>query len=111
MVGPVEELPEINIPDTYFAHERGAYVSMYSWGLNGSNFIASSCAVFNTDGAGWRWVQHWCAIFFAFSFIFAPASREHVHRRWNYRFVTGATFLPMIQKETMLRAKSADRYW
>ncbi|KAH7025068.1 uncharacterized protein B0I36DRAFT_366964 [Microdochium trichocladiopsis] len=71
MVAPVEVLPEISIPDTYFAHERGAYVGYYSLILNGSNFIAPLCAGFMNDAIGWRWVQHWGAILLAFNFVFS----------------------------------------
>lgn len=69
MVGPVEVLPEISIPDTYFAHERGAYVGIYSLVLNGSNFIAPLIAGFMNDSIGWRWVQHWCAILLGLNFL------------------------------------------
>ncbi|KAJ1322980.1 MFS transporter [Microdochium nivale] len=71
MVAPVEVLPQISIPDTYFAHERGAYVGYYSLVLNGSNFIAPLCAGFMNDAIGWRWVQHWGAILLAFNFVFS----------------------------------------
>lgn len=71
MVAPVEVLPEISIPDTYFAHERGAYVGYYSLVLNGSNFIAPLCAGFMNDAIGWRWVQHWAAILLAFNLVFS----------------------------------------
>ncbi|KXJ86559.1 major facilitator superfamily domain-containing protein [Microdochium bolleyi] len=71
MVAPVEVLPEISIPDTYFAHERGAYVGYYSLILNGSNFIAPLCAGFMNDAIGWRWVQHWAAILLAFNLVFS----------------------------------------
>jgi MFS family permease len=52
-VAPVEVLPEISIPDIYFAHERGAYVGGYSMTLAGSNFIAPFIAGFMNDAIGW----------------------------------------------------------
>ncbi|KXH39786.1 hypothetical protein CSIM01_07806 [Colletotrichum simmondsii] len=70
-VGPCEVLPEISIPDTYFAHERGAYVGIYSMVLQGSNFFAPFVSGFINDALGWQWVQHVCAIFFALNLILA----------------------------------------
>ncbi|KAI7058224.1 MFS general substrate transporter, partial [Hortaea werneckii] len=37
---PIESLPEMSIPDLFFAHERGTYMGMYVFTLFGSNFIA-----------------------------------------------------------------------
>ncbi|KXH45990.1 hypothetical protein CNYM01_03956 [Colletotrichum nymphaeae SA-01] len=70
-VGPCEVLPEISIPDTYIAHERGAYVGIYSMVLQGSNFFAPFVSGFINDALGWQWVQHVCAIFSALNLILA----------------------------------------
>ncbi|KIW72564.1 hypothetical protein PV04_00746 [Phialophora macrospora] len=59
---PVEVLPEICIPDIFFAHERGGYIGIYMMVLCGSNFIAPLIAGFMNDAYGWHWVQHWAAI-------------------------------------------------
>jgi MFS family permease len=69
LVAPVEALPEISIPDTYFAHERGAYIGVYSLVLSGSNFVAPLIAGFMNQAVGWRWVQHWAALLLLFNFI------------------------------------------
>ncbi|EKG20472.1 Major facilitator superfamily [Macrophomina phaseolina MS6] len=37
---PIESLPEITVPDLYFAHERGTYMGIYAFLLFGSNFLA-----------------------------------------------------------------------
>lgn len=70
-VAPVEVLPEISIPDIFFAHERGAYVGGYSMTLAGSNFIAPFISGFMNDAIGWRWVQHWCALLLALNLLLA----------------------------------------
>ncbi|ETN43078.1 uncharacterized protein HMPREF1541_02236 [Cyphellophora europaea CBS 101466] len=70
-VAPVEVLPEISIPDIFFAHERGAYVGGYSMTLAGSNFIAPFLSGFMNDSIGWRWVQHWCALLLALNLVLA----------------------------------------
>lgn len=71
VVGPVEVLPEICIPDIFFAHERGAYIAWYMLVLCGSNFIAPLIAGFMNDTYGWRWVQHWCALILALNLVLA----------------------------------------
>lgn len=38
--GPIESLPEISVPDLFFAHERGTYMGIYAFLLFGCNFIA-----------------------------------------------------------------------
>jgi MFS family permease len=68
---PVEVLPEICIPDIFFAHERGAYVGIYMMILCGSNFIAPLIAGFMNDSIGWHWVQHWAAILLGLNLILA----------------------------------------
>lgn len=76
MVAPVEVLPEISVPDIFFAHERGAYIGYYSMVLNASNFIAPLIAGFVNESVGWRWVQHWCALLLALNFLLALVFQE-----------------------------------
>jgi MFS family permease len=68
---PVEVLPEICIPDVFFAHERGTYIGWYMLVLCGSNFIAPLIAGFMNDTYGWHWVQHWSALILALNFVLA----------------------------------------
>ncbi|KAG1843335.1 major facilitator superfamily domain-containing protein [Suillus subalutaceus] len=53
---PVESLCEVSIADTFFAHERGTYIGIYTLFLFGSVFS------FIYDGQGWHWVMYWAAI-------------------------------------------------
>jgi MFS family permease len=69
LVAPVEALPEVSIPDTYFAHERGSYIGVYSLVLSGSNFVAPLIAGFMNEAVGWRWVQHWAALLLFANFV------------------------------------------
>lgn len=71
MVAPVEVLPEICIPDIFFAHERGSYIAWYMLVLCGSNFIAPLIAGFMNDAYGWHWVQHWAALIMALNLVLA----------------------------------------
>jgi MFS family permease len=68
---PVEVLPEICIPDIFFAHERGSYIGWYMLVLCGSNFIAPLIAGFMNDAYGWQWVQHWAALILALNLVLA----------------------------------------
>lgn len=68
---PVEVLPQICIPDVFFAHERGTYIGWYMFVLCGSNFIAPLIAGFMNDTYGWHWVQHWSALILALNFVLA----------------------------------------
>ncbi|EWZ28607.1 hypothetical protein FOXG_15145 [Fusarium oxysporum f. sp. lycopersici 4287] len=68
-VSPIESLPEVSIPDIFFAHERGTWMSLYVFTLFGSNFLAPLVAGFFADAYGWRWTMHFGAIFAAFSFL------------------------------------------
>ncbi|RDW68190.1 MFS general substrate transporter-1 [Coleophoma crateriformis] len=58
----VESLPEVTVPDLFFAHERGTYMGIYAFLLFGSNFLAPFFAGFINDGVGWRWVMHFGSI-------------------------------------------------
>ncbi|KAF5231756.1 hypothetical protein FANTH_13278 [Fusarium anthophilum] len=66
---PIESLCEISVSDVYFAHERGTYIAYYALFLGGANFLAPVISGFITDGQGWQWVLHWCAIFNAAAFV------------------------------------------
>ena len=66
---PIEALPEVSIPDIFFAHERGAWMSLYVFALFGSNFLAPVVAGFFAEAYGWRWTMHFGAIIAAFAFI------------------------------------------
>ncbi|GME66035.1 hypothetical protein GTA08_BOTSDO07971 [Neofusicoccum parvum] len=66
---PIESLPEITVPDLYFAHERGTYMGIYAFLLFGSNFLAPFFAGWINVAAGWRWVMHFGAIVQAISFV------------------------------------------
>lgn len=68
---PVEVLPEICIPDVFFAHERGTYIGWYMLVLCASNFIAPLIAGFMNDAYGWHWVQHWATLILALNFVLA----------------------------------------
>jgi MFS family permease len=68
---PVEVLPQICIPDVFFAHERGTYIGWYMLVLCGSNFLAPLIAGFMNDAYGWHWVQHWSALVLALNFVLA----------------------------------------
>ncbi|EEA26816.1 hypothetical protein TMatcc_004895 [Talaromyces marneffei ATCC 18224] len=68
---PVEVLPQICIPDVFFAHERGAFIGWYMFVLCASNFIAPLIAGFMNDTYGWHWVQHWAALILALNFVLA----------------------------------------
>ena len=51
---PIEALPEILIPDIFFAHKRGTWMSTYVLLLFGSNFIAPLIAGWFADAYEWR---------------------------------------------------------
>lgn len=59
---PIESLPEVSIPDFFFAHERGTWVGAYVLFLFGSNFLAPLVAGWFNDAYGWRWVMYFGAI-------------------------------------------------
>ncbi|KAF4444153.1 hypothetical protein F53441_11211 [Fusarium austroafricanum] len=68
-VSPIESLPEVSIPDIFFAHERGTWMSLYVFALFGSNFLAPLVAGFFADAYGWRWTMHFGAMVSALSFV------------------------------------------
>ncbi|KFG84180.1 Major Facilitator Superfamily protein [Metarhizium anisopliae] len=66
---PIEALPEVSIPDIFFAHERGSWMSLYVFTLFGSNFLAPILAGFFAEAYGWRWTMHFGAIIAAVAFV------------------------------------------
>lgn len=62
IAAPIESLPEVSVPDLFFAHERGSFMAYYALVLFGSNFFAPFLAGFINDGAGWHWVMYFAAI-------------------------------------------------
>ncbi|EFY96646.1 MFS transporter [Metarhizium robertsii] len=66
---PIEALPEVSIPDIFFAHERGTWMSLYVFTLFGSNFLAPILAGFFAEAYGWRWTMHFGAIIAALAFV------------------------------------------
>jgi MFS family permease len=62
---PVESLPEVSVPDLFFAHQRGTYMAIYAFILFGSNFLAPFFAGFINDGAGWHAVMYFGAAILA----------------------------------------------
>lgn len=54
LASPVESLPEVSVPDLFFAHERGTYMAIYTFVLFGSNFLAPFMAGFIYDAMGWH---------------------------------------------------------
>ena len=53
-VAPVESLPEVSVPDLFFAHERGNYMGLYALFLFGSNALAPLIAGFVANSLGWK---------------------------------------------------------
>lgn len=53
-VAPVESLPEVSVPDLFFAHERGNYMGFYAFALFGSNALAPLLAGFITQHMEWK---------------------------------------------------------
>jgi MFS family permease len=66
---PIEALPEISIPDVFFAHNRGAWMSLYVFTLFGSNFLAPLVAGWFAEAYGWRWTFHFGGMVAALTFI------------------------------------------
>lgn len=69
IASPFEALPEVTVFDMFFAHERGAFTSMYVFILFTSTFVAPLVAGWFNDAYGWRWTMHFGAIFAAFCFV------------------------------------------
>ncbi|RYP46195.1 hypothetical protein DL769_011408 [Monosporascus sp. CRB-8-3] len=65
LAAPVESLPEVSVPDLFFAHERGNYMGVYAFVLFGSNYLAPFFAGFINDSADWRWTMHFGSLVLA----------------------------------------------
>ncbi|RDW88860.1 hypothetical protein BP6252_00892 [Coleophoma cylindrospora] len=59
---PIESLPEVTVPDLFFAHDRGTYMGLYAFLLFGSNFLAPFFAGWIQVAAGWKWVMYFGAL-------------------------------------------------
>ncbi|KAJ9150683.1 Major facilitator superfamily transporter [Pleurostoma richardsiae] len=68
VVSPIESLPEVSVPDVFFAHNRGAWMGLYVFTLFGSNFLAPLIAGWFAQAYGWRWTMHFGAMIAAVSF-------------------------------------------
>jgi MFS family permease len=68
-VAPIEALPEVSIPDVFFAHERGSWMALYVFVLFGSNFLAPLVAGFFSQAFGWRWTMHFGSMVAAVTFL------------------------------------------
>ncbi|KAK4225955.1 putative transporter [Podospora fimiseda] len=66
---PIEALPEVSIPDIFFAHERGAFMGLYVFSLFGSNFLAPLIGGWFAERWGWKWMMHFGAMFAGLAFI------------------------------------------
>lgn len=69
-VAPAEALPEVSIPDVFFAHERGRWISLYVFNVFGSNFLAPIISGWLAEAIGWRWVYWAGAILTAVGFVY-----------------------------------------
>ena len=69
IASPFEALPEVTVFDLFFAHERGAFMSLYKFILFTSTFVAPLVAGWFNDAYGWRWTMNFGAIFAAFCFV------------------------------------------
>jgi MFS family permease len=79
MIAPIEALPEISVTDVYFTHQRGTYMSIYSFTLAGSNYFTPVICGFIAEYQGWRWVFYWPAIFCACLFVFLLLFQEETN--------------------------------
>lgn len=75
-VAPVEALPEVSIPDVFFAHERGRWIGLYVFNVFGSNFLAPIIAGWFAQAFGWRWTMWFGAILCAAGTIFCYFTLE-----------------------------------
>ncbi|KAK2809218.1 hypothetical protein FQN50_004054 [Emmonsiellopsis sp. PD_5] len=70
VASPIESLPEVSIPDIFFAHERGTWMAIYVVFLTGSNFVAPIIAGWFSNAFGWRWTMFFGAIVSAAAAVF-----------------------------------------
>ncbi|KAK4165543.1 putative transporter [Cladorrhinum sp. PSN259] len=66
---PIEALPEVSIPDVFFAHGRGGWMGLYVFSLFGSNFLAPLIGGWFAERWGWKWMMHFGAMFAALAFV------------------------------------------
>lgn len=66
---PIESLPEVSVPDVFFAHERGMYMAIYVFTLFTSNFLAPLIAGWFALAYGWRWTMHFGAMIIALALV------------------------------------------
>ena len=69
IASPFEVLPEVTVFDLFFAHERGAFTSLYVFILFTSTFVAPLVAGWFNDAYGWRWTMYFGAIVAAVCFV------------------------------------------
>ncbi|KAF2684045.1 MFS transporter [Lentithecium fluviatile CBS 122367] len=55
-------LPEVSVPDLFFAHNRGGYMGIYAFLLFGGNFLKPFLAGWIDFSGGWRWTMYFGAI-------------------------------------------------
>ncbi|KAK2738455.1 hypothetical protein FQN57_007046 [Myotisia sp. PD_48] len=100
IVSPIESLPEVSIPDVWFAHERGRWMGGYVLFLFGSNFISPLIAGWFNDAYGWRWTMHFGAIISATSFVIIFFTMEDtLYFRNNYEGEEATTDEKVNEKE------------
>jgi MFS family permease len=68
-IAPVETLPEVTIPDIFFAHVRGGWTSFYAFTIFGRNYIGPLVAGWFSLAYGWRNTQYLGAALAALSFV------------------------------------------
>ncbi|BCS18244.1 uncharacterized protein APUU_11072S [Aspergillus puulaauensis] len=54
---PVETLVEILVTDLSFTHERGGYMSAYTWTLFNGAFLAPIASGYIAQNMSWHWIQ------------------------------------------------------
>ncbi|RFU24082.1 hypothetical protein B7463_g12253, partial [Scytalidium lignicola] len=114
---PSESLPEVTIPDLFFAHNRGFYMALYAFLLFGSNFFAPFCAGFINDAGGWRWVMWFgvialaCSALFCFFFMEETMYfRSTLEGLEGTAPVPGAVSLPVDEEKSPSLEKSAKAF-
>ncbi|KAL2820698.1 hypothetical protein BJX63DRAFT_428017 [Aspergillus granulosus] len=54
---PVKTLVEILVTDLSFTHERGVYMSVYTWTSFNGAFLAPIAGGYTAQSIGWQWIQ------------------------------------------------------
>ncbi|KAH6980644.1 major facilitator superfamily domain-containing protein [Ilyonectria sp. MPI-CAGE-AT-0026] len=62
LASPVETLLEVIIADIHFTHDRGFYMSVYSWTLWCGAFLGPVTSGYIAQEYGWRWIQYTMSI-------------------------------------------------